>query len=92
MSIFPLSQEEIGEIWSTVDELGLWEFVLVISRWSRAELKFRLIIQYSHELLRVLLNVFQSQQFTNGTTLNWTSWAEACRCPSDLIQVVGECM
>ena len=50
------------------------------------------MIQYPYELLRVLLNVFQSQQFTNGTTLSWTSWAEACRRPSDLIQVVGEYM
>ena len=30
MSVFPLSQEEIGEIWTTADELGLWEFVPVI--------------------------------------------------------------
>ena len=44
-----------------------------------------------HDLLKALLMVFQTQRFTNGATLSWTSWKEACRRPSQLIQVISEC-
>ena len=91
LSVFPLSQEEIGEIWTLPDELALWDLSTVVGGWSRAELKFRPMIAYPYELLKALLTVFQTQKFTNGATLSWTSWSEACRRPSDLIQVVGEC-
>ena len=71
LSVFPLSQEEIGEIWTLPDELAIWELSTVVGGWSRAELKFRPMIAYPYELLKALLNVFQTQKFTNGATLSW---------------------
>ena len=59
--------------------------------WTRAELCFRPMIQYPHALLKTLLTVFQTQRFSSGQNLSWTLWAEACRRPSELIQVVSEC-
>ena len=54
-------------------------------------MKFRPMIQYPIDLLKALLTVFRTQSFSNGSRLSWNSWLEACRRPSELIQVVSEC-
>ena len=90
-SLFPLSQAEIGEVWTSEEELEHWDVQVVEGGWTRAEICFRPMVRYPHSLLKTLLTVFQTQRFSSGPSLSWTSWPEACRRPSELIQVVSEC-
>ena len=90
-ALFPLSREEIGEVWSSVEELKGWDISNVVGGWTRAHLAFRNTVNYPKELLTALLTIFQTQRYSNGQPLSWHTWAAACRRPVDYVQVPGEC-
>ena len=70
-AVFPLSREEIGEIWTTLEELRQWEFRPLKKGWADAWWEFRQAIDYPPEYLTVLLNTLRSQQFLDGSALSW---------------------
>ena len=90
-ALFPLSSFELGEVWTTREELRMWELIPVDGGWSRAELAFLPLVTYPPALLRVLLDVFRHQSYVDGSPLGWTSWQAACRRPSRLMSVPMVC-
>ena len=90
-AVFPLSTFELGEVWTTDEELSTWDLEVVEGGWGRAEIVFHPLVTYPLTLLRTLLDVLRHQRYSDGSALGWTSWPAACRRPSKLITVVGSC-
>ena len=90
-AFFPLSAQELGEIWSTPGQIDAWECVPLEGGWARTELLFLPLVTYPMELLRALLDVFRHQQYSNRTPLGWRTWHDACRRPSQLLLVPSSC-
>ena len=90
-ALFPLSREELGEVWTTPEDLNQWDCEQIKGGWADAWWEFRKVTDYPAEYLTVLLTTLRTQQFLDGTPLSWRKWTAACRRQEDLMFVPITC-
>ena len=69
VAVYPLSREELGEVWIRPEQLAEWNLLALPNLWVGAERIFQQLIDYPFEYLQVLVTVLRTQQFINGTPL-----------------------
>ena len=91
IAVYPLSREELGEVWTSPDQLAEWNLVPLPKLWVGAERVFQQLIDYPFEYLQALITVLRTQQFFNGSPLTPLTWSRACKRPSSLVAVDKTC-
>ena len=91
IAVYPLSREELGEVWTSPEQLAEWNLVPLPNLWVGAERAFQHLIDYPFEYLQALITVLRTQQFLNGSPLTPLMWSRACKRPSSLMSVDKTC-
>ena len=91
VNIVPLSRAELGEVWSTPDEISQLEITTIPRGWHSAFAAFISHIEYPQDYLSHMLSVLRTLQFMNDIPLDLTKWKFACRCTNDMLYIVITC-
>ena len=91
VAVYPLSREELGEVWVRPEQLAEWNLVTLPNLFVGAERIFQQLVDYPFEYLQVLVTVLRTQQFINGTPLTPALWSQACKRQSTMMSVDKTC-
>ena len=69
IAVYPLSREELGEVWTSPEQIAEWNLIPLPNLWVGAERAFQHLIDYPFEYLQALITVLRTQQFLNGSPL-----------------------
>ena len=89
--IFPVSKEELGDVWDTQESMAPWIEHPLPNRWERAEDEFSRFIEYPIEILSALLRVLRTQMFDDGVPVSWSRWSFSCKNDVDKIGIHKIC-
>ena len=85
-AVFPLTRSEMGVVWRSENDMKPWVEERRLSDWKGALKLFRDLVDYPSAFLSVLLQVFRSGRFHDGSFITSDSWkADAL---SDVSKVV----
>ena len=87
IALFPLSREELGEVWVTEKDRSLWTVTTLPGSWRDAARVFRAHLDYPQEYLQALLVALRTHKFMDDSPLLADRWREACRQPIDLLYI-----
>ena len=91
IALFPLSREELGEVWVSEKDRSLWSVTTLPGSWRDAARVFRAHLDYPQEYLQALLVALRTHKFMDDSPLLADRWREACRQPIDLLYITVAC-
>ena len=76
--IVPLALDELGVMFDEHHDFTEWECYDIRGGWRSAKVEFQELVEYSPQVLELLMDALRIGRFKSGETLNLGSWSSLC--------------